>query len=157
MAIRSRLVGSLALYCNDAGVAEELAQEALLRAWRRWPEVSSYHDPEAWVWRTGFNLARSWFRRRGAEHRANRRAGAGEVSFELPDIPSALAVRAIVSTLPNRQRAALVARYYAGLSVEATAEALGCAPGTVKALTHQAVSRLRAELLETGDETIAHV
>ena len=59
----------------------------------------------------------------------------------------ALAVRAAVASLPRRQRAALVARYFADLSVSDTAVLLGCAPGTVKALTSQAISRLQASLV----------
>jgi RNA polymerase sigma factor (sigma-70 family) len=48
-----------------------------------------------------------------------------------------------VAALPRRQRAALVLRYFSDLSVDRTAEVLGCAPGTVKSLTSQAIASLR--------------
>lgn len=144
--LRGRLVGSLTLYCGDRAVAEELAQEALARAWQRWASVSRMESPEAWTYRTAFNLARSRFRRRSAERRANQRhalresAAAGGVD----DAADTLAIRAAVAELPPRQRAAVVARYYLGLDVAAAAAALDCAPGTVKAATSAAIHNLRA-------------
>ncbi|MBA2280892.1 MAG: sigma-70 family RNA polymerase sigma factor [Acidimicrobiia bacterium] len=150
---RPRLVGSLALYLGDAGVAEELAQEALVRVWERWDRVALMERPDAWLHRTALNLARSWFQRRAAERRAHQRAGAPAESSLLPDTPAAVAVRAAVAGLAPRQRAAVVARFYAGLDVAGAAVALGCSEGTVKALTHQAITRLRAAGLGHADET----
>ena len=65
-----RLLGTLTLYCNDRGVAEELAQEALARACVSWPKVRGMDAPGAWIHRVAMNLANSHFRRRGAERRA---------------------------------------------------------------------------------------
>jgi RNA polymerase sigma factor (sigma-70 family) len=150
---RPRLVGALALYLGDAGVAEELAQEALVRVWERWDRVAAMDRPDAWLHRVAFNLARSWFRRRGAERRAQQRSGPTADAYVLPDAPDAVAVRAAVALLAPRQRAAVVARFYVGLDVASAAAALGCSDGTVKALTHQAVTRLRAAGLGHDDET----
>jgi DNA-directed RNA polymerase specialized sigma24 family protein len=72
-AIYGRLVGGLALYVADRAVAEELAQEALLRTFARWDHVRALDTPEAWTWRIAMNLATSTFRRRSAERRARRR------------------------------------------------------------------------------------
>jgi RNA polymerase sigma-70 factor (sigma-E family) len=148
-----RLVGSLALFCGDRHLAEELAQEALVRALERWDRVERMPAPEAWVYAVAFNLARSWFRRRGAERRAHRRlAGANMASLVLPSAERALAVRRAVDALPERQRLVVIARFYADLSVEATADVLGCAPGTVKAHTHRAIQSLRAAGLADIEE-----
>ena len=49
--VSGRLVGSLTLYGGDRHVAEELAQEALARAWERWSTVSRLDSPEAWTFR----------------------------------------------------------------------------------------------------------
>jgi RNA polymerase sigma factor (sigma-70 family) len=65
------------------------------------------------------------------------------VDDEPADVTDALAVRAAVAALPPRQRAAVVLRYFADLSVDQTAAVLGCAPGTVKSLTSQAIASLR--------------
>lgn len=153
--LRGRLVGSLTLYCGDRGVAEELAQEALARAWERWSTVGQMASPEAWTYRTALNLARSRFRRRAAERRANRRHAAhlGPCDVEQgSDAAASLAVRAAVADLPPRQRAVIVARFYLGLDVADTAAALDCAPGTVKAATHAAIQNLRAAGLVEVEE-----
>ncbi|MBK5222938.1 MAG: hypothetical protein JJE52_08690 [Acidimicrobiia bacterium] len=54
-------------------------------------------------------------------------------------------VRDAVRGLPRRQREAIIHRFFLGLDVVETAAAMGCAPGTVTALTHQAFERLRSE------------
>jgi DNA-directed RNA polymerase specialized sigma24 family protein len=54
----------------------------------------------------------------------------------------------LLGRLPPRRRAVLVLRFFDDLGVEQTAEALGCAVGTVKSLTHQGLSDLRAMLGE---------
>jgi len=143
-----RLARSLASYCGDAGLGAELAQEALARAWARWDRVSEMEAPAMWVYRTGLNLARSQARRRASEQRAHARASASATTG-VADQPEqgwadALTVRQAIVRLPARQRAAVVLRYHADLSVDDTAAVMRCAPETVKALTHQALERLRA-------------
>lgn len=145
------LVGGLTLHCRDRGVAEDVAQEALVRVWERWSTVRQSAAPEAWTWRVALNLTTSWFRRRGAERRAYARLGLRrDPSETTPDQADRVAVRAAVAALPERQRSALVLRYYADLSVADAAVVLGCAEGTVKSLTHKAVESLRTQL---GDDT----
>jgi len=151
-ALQGRLLGSLVLFCGDRALAEEIAQEALARAIERWDRVGAMASPEAWTYRTAFNVARSWASRRRTERRAYERA-AGRAHPPLPDDTAAVAVRAAVAALPPRQRAAVVARFYAGLTVAEAAQALGCAEGTVKALVHKAILNLRrAGLLDDHDD-----
>jgi RNA polymerase sigma factor (sigma-70 family) len=154
-AVRGRLVGALTLATGQRAVAEELAQEALVRVWQRWDRVSRLDAPEAWAVRVGLNLATSWHRRRLAEWRANRRTGTAEPATGDDDRAVAVAVQEAVSALPERQRAVIVARYFLGYDVAATAELLGCAEGTVKSSTHQAIARLRTlGLVEDEDEEV---
>jgi RNA polymerase sigma-70 factor (ECF subfamily) len=149
-----RLVGSLVLYCGDRAVAEELAQDALASAFERWDRVAVMASPEAWTYRVAFNLARSGFRRRAAERRAQHALRSDPVHSPA-DAETVFAVRAAVAALAPRQRAAIVARFYAGLTVAETAQALHCAEGTVKALTHQAIGNLRAAgLVDIDDEEV---
>src|SRR5688500_2782768 len=68
-----RLVGTLALFCGDRLVAEELAQEALARACAQWDRVSTMTAPAGWTHRVAINLANSRFRRLAAERRARER------------------------------------------------------------------------------------
>jgi RNA polymerase sigma factor (sigma-70 family) len=150
--VSPRLVGSLTLYCGDRRLAEEIAQEALVRAFERWGRVGAMTSPEAWTYRTAFNLARSSFRRSAAERRARSRMVAMPA---LSDATDAIAVRDAVRKLPTRQRAVIVARFYLGLNVAETANVLGCREGTVKAHTFKALTNLRAAgLIDASEETI---
>jgi RNA polymerase sigma factor (sigma-70 family) len=139
-----RLVGALSLYCGDPAVAEEVAQEALYRACRRWSQVSQMAAPGAWVHRVAINLANSSYRRRRVERRARDRQRA-PAAWE-DDLVAAVAVRQAVAALPARQRAALVVRHYGGFTVAETAALLGVTEGAVKQLTHRAVTALRVAL-----------
>lgn len=149
-----RLVGALSLYCGDRLVAEELAQDALGRACERWSEVGAMEAPGAWVHRVALNMAHSWFRRRAAEFRAQRRqASDHDVHFDA-DVANVVAVRREVSALPGRQRGVIVLRYYLGFDVAQTASLLGMTPAAVKASTHRALSRLRGEFVVPLDEEV---
>lgn len=135
--VSGRLTAALTLYTGDRDVAEELAQEALARAWERWDRVGAMASPEGWVFRTARNLAVSRWRRRAIE----RRARAAETVVEDP--AEGVALRAAVADLPERQRATIVARFYLDLSVAEAARHLDCAEGTVKAATSHALDALR--------------
>lgn len=151
---RPALVGVLTLYCGDRHVAEDLAQQTLARVWASWGRVRSVSNRRAYVHRMALNAARSRFRRLAAERRARGRLGVRRA--EEPDTAAALAVRAAVAALPRRQRAAIVLRYFADLSVRDTAAAMGCAEGTVKALTFKAIAALRAQgLVDDGEHADA--
>jgi RNA polymerase sigma factor (sigma-70 family) len=144
LAVHPRLVGTLALHSGDLGFAEELAQEALVRAWERWDDVSRADRADAWVDRVAFNLMNSRFRRRSAERRAYERAAMDRRDAG-PDVDRAalVSLRAAVAALPPRQREAVLLRYFADLKVDDVAQVMACAPGTVKSLTAAALANLR--------------
>lgn len=141
-----RLVGALSLYCGEAAVAEELAQEALAIAFRDWSKVRRTEDQAAWVFRVGFNLCNSHFRRRAAERRANARlARAATQHRDEPRTEDTLAMRQSIAKLPSRQRTAVVLRFLADYSVAETARVMGCPESTVKTLTRRALAALRLQ------------
>ena len=141
-----RLVGSLAFYTGDRDLAEELAQESLVRVVQRWSAVCETESPSAWAHQVAFNLAKSAFRRRRAARRASSRQGV-VVALE-PDLASDLAVREAVAALPESQREALILRYFADLSVREVAVIVGCPENTVKTNTRRALAALRESGLE---------
>lgn len=142
-----RLVGSLRLYTGDGDLACELAQEALARACAHWDRVERMDAPGAWVHRVGVNLARSRFRRRRYERIASERH-ANEREIPHTDPTTRVALREALLRLPERQRLALVLRFWADLPVDRAADVMGCRPGTVRALTHQGLAALRAALAD---------
>lgn len=143
--LRPQLVGALTLHTGERAVAEELAQEALVRLWQRWPRVRELDAPQAWAHRVAANLATSWWRRRTAERRAHRRMGAERGEEPSTGAAEVLALRQAVAGLPRRQREALVLRHYLQLPAEEAAQAMGCAAGTVRALCRQGLDRLRQQ------------
>ena len=127
--------------------AEDLVQEALLRAWERARRGEPVESLPAWVTTVATNLARSRLRREQAEHRAMERLVAtwpGQVQH-WPGGPEGQgeAFRELVERLPRRQREVVVLRYVADLDLASIAELLGIGVGTVKSS------------LSRGRETIA--
>lgn len=145
-----RLVGGLTLHLGDRHVAEQLAQEAMLRAFRRWKHVSGLDSPGGWVWRVATNLAISHRRREQAATRARIRLGPSPATHEDPDGAHAVAVRRAVADLPERQRTALILRYYRDLSAEQAAQVMDVSSDAVRSLTKRAVAALREEFTEPG-------
>lgn len=148
-----RLVAALAHHCGDLNLAEDCAQEALVRARQRWAHVSEYQAPVGWCFHVGANLARSWFRRRQAERRALTRLADGASAPSEPDTTDRLAVRNAVATLNPRQREAVVLQYFLGLSAGETAAVTGSTAGAVRVLTHRAVAALREQFATASPRT----
>lgn len=138
-----RLV-ALARSLAPAHLAEDVAQEAMLVAYRRWREVSELERPDLWVRRTCANLAVSQFRRRLVELRGVARlAGRRQPPVELSDASEDFwtAVRA----LPQRQAQAAALRFVYDMPLAEIAATLGATEGTVK----QHLSRARKALATT--------
>ncbi|WP_066952855.1 SigE family RNA polymerase sigma factor [Streptomyces lushanensis] len=141
-----RLLRVAWLLTGDAHLAEDLLQSTLAKVWPKWSRISG-DRPEAYVRKALVHLHASWWRRRWR----------GELPYgELPDTAGAVdayehvdleqSLAAAVRALPVRQRAVVVLRYFEDLSVEDTAETLGCSTGTVKSQSARALRSLRAAL-----------
>jgi RNA polymerase sigma-70 factor, ECF subfamily len=146
-ATAARIVRHAYAMTGNVADAQDIASEALARAWQRWPMVSRCDSPEAWVRRVASNLATSRWRRAQSANAAARelaiRSGALEIG------PDTVALVAALRKLPERQRVVLVLHYLADLSVEQVAAELGCPAGSVKGW----LSRGRAALaLALGDD-----
>jgi RNA polymerase sigma-70 factor (ECF subfamily) len=121
--------------------AEDIAQEAMIAAYRRWDDVSRMDAPHAWVRRVCANIAVSFVRRRIVEARGLLRLRSRRVDvMELDDDDAAF--WAEVRRLPRRQAQCIVLLYVYGCTVAEIAQVLGCSDGSVK--TH--LSRGRSKL-----------
>jgi RNA polymerase sigma factor (sigma-70 family) len=138
----ARLFGSLVLYMGDRNLAEDLAQETLIRVCQHWSKVRRAASPSAWAHRVAFNLAKSQFRRQAVRRRFHR-AERWELAAHNPDTSTRLAVQGALADLPEPQRRALVLRYFADLSVQQVAVFMGCPSNTVKTHTRRALESLR--------------
>lgn len=136
----ARLVPMLQALTGDRALAEDLAQEAMVKAQREWSRIAEYDRPAAWVRRVALNATSNARRRRRHEEIALGRAGADDLVLELAGGDDEL--WAHVRRLPDQQRFAVVLFYVGDRSVVEVAEVLGCSEGTVK--TH--LSRARATL-----------
>jgi RNA polymerase sigma-70 factor (sigma-E family) len=134
---------------GDRAEGEELAQEALVRAYWRWPIVRRLDRPLDYTRKVLVNRYRSLLRRALVEARHAGRVR--QEAAEPADRDGALVLWAAVHRLPPRQRAVIVLRFQEDLPEAEVARLLGCSVGTVKSSSSRALARLRAELGEAGD------
>ena len=139
-----RLVAALTHQFGDPWLAEELAQDALVRACDRWGRVRGLESPVGWAFRVGVNLGNSRLRRRSAERRARQRHGPNHAFYDNFDSVDRLVVAAALEELTPRQREVVVLRFYLGLDVAEAAQVVDATPGAVRALTHRAIRSLRS-------------
>lgn len=128
---------------GDRHLAEDLVQDVLINAHRRWKRIAATDRPDQYVYRMVTNAYLSW-RRRWSTRRILL-VEPPERPADEPDRPEQSELWLRLARLPRQQRAALVLRYYEGLSVAETADVLGCAPGTVRSNTSRALATLRVE------------
>jgi RNA polymerase sigma-70 factor (sigma-E family) len=125
--------------------AEDLVQEAFVKALRRWDRRAAPETFAPWVRTTILRLHLNALRRARRERAALVRMNPADVADPPMAEPKILdALRA----LPPRQRAAVVLRYYEDLPEAEVASRLGCKLGTAKALLHQGRSRLEQLLAD---------
>jgi RNA polymerase sigma-70 factor (sigma-E family) len=124
---------------GDFQRAEDLVQEALVRAATRWDTLRD-GNPDAWVRTVVFRDNVSWWRRHRREHLTAEPFGGVAPGA---DNEAGLVLYAALARLTRAQRAVLVLRYVADLSVADTASALRVSEGTVKKQSSVALARLR--------------
>jgi RNA polymerase sigma-70 factor (ECF subfamily) len=143
------LVAVVYALTGNRWAAEDLAQEAFLRAHRDWETVRNADSPGAWVRRVAVNLAMSRFRRLKSEAVAKLRLQPVPVAFQPPTAEHE-AFWAEVRHLPRRQSQVVALRYVEDLSTRQIAEVLEIAEGTARALLTQARERLARQLEAKG-------
>lgn len=139
------------LMVGDHGLAQDLVQEALTKTYVAWPRLREVSKAEAYTRKAITTTYISWWRRKAWQ--AERPRGDvpdGDHPRGLlghgPDVVDRAWLWQELRTLPPRQRTAIVLRYYEDLSEAQTAEAMGCAVGTVKSQVAQGLRRLREQM-----------
>jgi len=148
------LVRLATLLVRDAATAEEVVQDAFGAVHGGWQRLGNPEKALAYLRQAVVNRSRSALR-----HRTLAGSDPQEV---LPDMPAAghgaldlleqPAARAALAALPDRQREAIVLRYYAGLPEGEVAAAMGISRGAVNSHTARGLSALRAALEHSSSQ-----
>jgi len=145
------VVGLLQGLLRSRLVAEELAQETFLVAYRDWGRVSGLDNPRAWIRRVAMNQRGSFLRAYLRQQAREQRSAVREEHDTIKLADEHAEVWQAIRTLPPSQAQVIALHYYEDYSVSQIAAALGRAPGTIKAQLHQGRRRL-ARLLGVGPD-----
>ncbi len=136
--------------CGDPHLAEDLVQDVLIKALRRWHSISRTDLPIAYLRRMLVNEFISQGRRKRATPVAD-----PPVRDAYPDqtgrVDDHLSLQREISSLPRQQQVVLALRYFADLSDDQIAQALGCRPSTVRSYVSRALATLRV-----SNPTLSH-
>lgn len=147
-----RMVAVAYAISGSRWAAEELAQEACLRAHRSWDSVSGYDKPGAWLRRVTINLANSFLRRRISELKALERYAVGGIEPVNSHPVEEESFWEEVKGLPRRQREVIVLHFVDDLSTSDIAEVLDISESSVR--THMQRGReMLAQRMESGGLT----
>lgn len=141
------------MMCGDWHKADDHAQAAFVALHRNWRKIRDRAALDAWMRRTLTRAVvdesrRPWRRERStAEH-----ADVHTVAPASDEVATRQVLVDGLRTVPARQRAVLVLRFFEGLDVSETAAAMGCSEGTVKSQTARGLESLRASLGDALDD-----
>jgi RNA polymerase sigma-70 factor (ECF subfamily) len=128
-------------------IAQDIAQEAFLRAFGRFADIRKPNSFRFYLRSTVVNLTRKHFRRRGLERLYEERLrGRPAQSLAPPDVEQREVVTQALLKVPERQRAALVLHYYEDLSEYEVADLLGVSEQAARSLVARGRKTLREQL-----------
>lgn len=136
------LLRSAYLLVQDEGLAEDLLQTALTKAWFAWRRIN---DPEAYVRRIMVTTSASWWRRRWNRETPTDDPEQQPTAAGLDEPANAQDLWIAIGHLPRRQRAVVVLRYLEDRTEAETALLMGCSVGTVKSQCAKALAKLRSD------------
>lgn len=136
-----QLLRTAYLLTGDHGLAEDLLQTALAKAWRAWQRIDGH--PEPYVRKILVNTYASLWRRRWNGEQPTADLPESVVARDEP--AGRMDLWAAVGQLPKRQRAVVVLRFFEDMSEAQTADLLRVSRGTVKSQTSKALRALRID------------
>jgi RNA polymerase sigma-70 factor (ECF subfamily) len=145
----TNLLKAMYLVTGNRHEAEEITQDAFVRALERWDRVRGADNRAGYLYRIAVNLYRSKLRRLARGARKTPKPTPDSDPFEAADDRDA--VGRAMTNLSEGQREALVMVEWLGMTDEEAGAVLGISPVTVRVRRHRARANLRP-LLETRDE-----
>ena len=157
LAFQDRLFGFALRVAGDRRDAEEIAQDAFVRAYKALsaypPERIASMQLAPWLYRIALNVWRNRVRRREPHLVSlNGHPEHGDDDHEIARVESSADLAALLEAVSARARAVLVLRFVEGLTTEETAEVIGRPAGTVKSDVHRGLAQLRAALAEQASK-----
>lgn len=144
------LIRTAYLMTWDSREAEDLVQETLVRLSRHWPRVVRMTNVRAYARKILVNLVIDGTESRKRRHHemawdesALEQRTDNTSTMALKEVDARLQLRAMLASLPIRQRTVIVLRYWEDMSESDVAELLGCPVGTVKSTASRALVQLR--------------
>jgi RNA polymerase sigma-70 factor, ECF subfamily len=146
-----KILGTLTAMLGDRAAAEDCAQDAFERAFKKWSTWQPVAPAEAWVHRIAINAAVSYKRKMKLREVGEviRRIGRPGLAPDPHDIVENGDIAAALAKLPPNQAAAIVLRHYHGYTNRAIAQALGIPERTVASRLAVAKARLRVLLKDS--------
>jgi len=148
-----RLLSYAYALTGDWAHAQDLVQEAYLKAWRQWSRLSEYEDVEAWLRLVVSRLATDAWRRLARWRKILRLSHPLEHTIDGPSEQTVLLTRALAA-LPHGQRQAIAMHYLMDLSVNSIAEELGTSPNTIKSWLSRGRAALATALTDKPDSPV---
>ena len=143
-AAHGQRAGRLAFFLvGDRDLAQDLVQEAFLKVFVRWGNLREPQSFAAYLNRTIVNLAHKTHRRRGVERRYLEKQPSLAAVAPVRDYETVDELWRQLQLLPQRQRTAIVLRYYEDLTEHQAAEAMGCSQTAIASLVQRALGALR--------------
>lgn len=148
---QDRVFRLASVWLYDEQQAADAAQEVFLRGFKGLRRFHFRSAPFTWLYRTTKNVCNELNRKRRHETLDHEPQDQEPPPERLhADADAARQVRRFVAVLPQRQREVVLLRVFEDLSVADTALAMGCREGTVKALLHKALRRLKLNMETAG-------
>lgn len=147
-AVVGRLRRTAYLMCGDWHRAEDATQDALVRIYRRWDKLNRQHGLNTYAHKVVVSVVLDQAKRPWRREHATAEPGEQPRADAVGTIDDRQLVITALAEIPAGQRACVVLRHYADLSIEETAQVLGISAGTVKSQTSRGLALLRDQLSE---------
>jgi len=134
------------LLCGDRHLGEDLVQEVLVKAHRRWTRIEA-EQPESYLRTALVRTHVSWLRRRSSGERPSAELAPAAAGTDFTDqYATREDMWERLAGLTRTQRAVLVLRFYEDLDDREIAEVLRCSPSTIRVHAARGLNRLRTTL-----------